>query len=75
MPFARFRTNPRPNSEVIGLLERLLSSARQGQLVTIGVVVVNPLNQVETDAAGDLTELRVNALVFGHSKASHKLLK
>lgn len=74
MTAARFRTSPRPNSEVIGLLERLLAAARQGQVASVGVVVVNPLNQIETDAAGDLTELRTNALICGHAKAGNKLL-
>lgn len=74
MPDPRFRTSPRPNSEVIDLLEKILVAARQGQIASLGVVVVNPTNQAETDTAGDLTELRVNALISGLAKASNKLL-
>lgn len=74
MAEARFLSTPRPNGEVIRLLECLLESARDGHIPTIHVVVVNPVNQAEDKAAGDLSELRTNALICGLAKASAKLV-
>lgn len=75
MPAPKFRSTPRPNSEVITLLETLTTAARQGQIPTIAVVLVNPVNQAEAKVVGELTELRVNALISGLAKVSNNLLK
>ena len=72
---AKFRSHPKPDSEVIDLLERVLMSARKGYIRSIAIVAVNPVHQVDTAAAGDLTEVRTTVLLGGLSRAANELMK
>jgi hypothetical protein len=49
---ACFRRTPRPNEEVISLLEDALAAARHGLVIAVTVVTVDPLFKVESDSAG-----------------------
>lgn len=75
MPASGFRATPRPDYEVIDLLERVLYSAREGRVRSISLVVVDPIHQAETASAGDLSQLRINVLIGGLSRAAQDLLK
>lgn len=75
MSKARFRESPKPETDVIDLLERVLCSARKGYIKSVAVVAVNPLHQVETGCAGDLTEVRTNVLLGGLTRAANELMK
>lgn len=71
----KFRTHPLPDGDVIDLLERVLASARKGHIKSVAIVAVNPIHQVETGAAGDLSEVRTNVLLGGLSRAANELMR
>lgn len=71
----RFKSHPRPDPDVVDLLERVLVSARNGYVRSVAVVAVNPVHQVETAAAGDLSEVRASVLLGGLSRAANELMK
>ena len=75
MPAPRFRHSPRPDNDVVDLLERVLASARGGYVRSVAIVAVNPIHQVETAAAGDLSEVRTSVLLGGLSRAANELMK
>lgn len=70
----KFRTHPTPDGDVIDLLERALISAKKGHVKTVLVVLANPLHQVETAAAGDLSEVRINVMLGGLTRAANELM-
>jgi hypothetical protein len=72
---ARFRSSPRPEAGVIDMLERVLASARKGYVRSVAIVAVNPVHQVETACAGDLSEVRINVLLGGLTRAANELMK
>lgn len=74
MTDGRFRTDPKPNTDVIDLLERALASARHGHIPAIAVVVVNIVNQSEPVFAGDLSRVRADALLGGLVRATADLV-
>ena len=71
----KFRSHPKPDGDVIDLLQRVLESARKGYVRSVAVVAVNPVHQVETGAAGDLSEVRTSVLLGGLSRAANELMK
>ena len=71
----KFRTHPKPDGDVIDLLQRVLASAQKGYVRSVAVVAVNPVHQVETGAAGDLSEVRTSVLLGGLSRAANELMK
>lgn len=71
----KFRTHPRPDGEVIDLLERALASAKKGYVKTALIVLADPLHHVETAAAGDLSEVRTNVMLGGLTRAANELMK
>jgi hypothetical protein len=71
----KFRTHPRPDGDVIDLLERALLSAKRGYVKTCLVVLADPLHHVETAAAGDLSEVRTNIMLGGLTRAANELMK
>lgn len=72
---ARWRKHPVPDGDVIDLLERALASARRGYVKSAALVLVNPIHQVETAAAGDLSEVRTTVLLGGLTRAANELMK
>lgn len=75
MADGKFRRLPRPDAEVVDLIERILESAKDGRISTIVIVVADRLLNVETAAAGDLSDVRITTLLGGLSRAANKLLK
>jgi hypothetical protein len=75
MADGRFRRHPRPDVEVVEILERALDSARKGYVQTVTLVVVNALHHVETATAGDLSDVRANVLLGGLSRAAAEVIK
>jgi hypothetical protein len=75
MGHPKFRGHPKPDADVIDLLKRILASAEQGYIKSIAVVAVNPVHQVHTAAAGDLSEVRSNVLLGGLTRAANELMK
>ena len=75
MKAAKFRTHPVPDGDVIDLLERAIASARRGYVRSVAIVLVNPVHQVETGAAGDLSEVRTTVLLGGLTRAANELMK
>jgi hypothetical protein len=71
----KFRNHPKPDVDVIDLLRRVLASAEQGYVKSVAVVAVNPVHQVHTAAAGDLSEVRSTVLLGGLSRAANELMK
>lgn len=67
-----FRTHPRPNSDVVALLERTLAAARLGRIKAIAVITVSPVNESETIIDGELTHTRTDVLIGGCVRAAHK---
>jgi hypothetical protein len=72
---ARWKRQPKPDAEVLDLLERVLASARKGHVKSVAIVAVNPIHQVDTAAAGDLSEVRTNVLLGGLTRAANELMK
>lgn len=75
MADGRFRRQPRPNPEVIDLLERVLKSARDGQISTLLVIASNRLHRAETVTAGDLSDVHTNVLLAELTRAAAKLIR
>lgn len=75
MSKARFRSHPRPDDEVVSLLEKVLESARNGYVRSVVIVAVNPVNKAETGIAGDLGEIRSTVLAGGMARASAQIIK
>lgn len=73
MPHPRFKRHPRPDPEVVDLLERVLAAARKGYVKTVAIAAVNPLHQVETGVAGDLSHVRTNAVLAGLTRTAIEL--
>lgn len=60
---AQFRLYQRPDEEVVALLENALQAAREGRVRCLVINTCNPINETEALFAGDLTQVRCNALV------------
>ena len=75
MGTVQFRANPRPNVEVIDLLEKIIDAAKKGLVCAVVVVPVNPVNEVEAIFAGDLSRIRSTALIGGLVRAAHDLTR
>ncbi len=73
MSDGRFKIGPKPNDEVVHLLEHALESAKNGHLPTIAVVVINIVNQSEYLFAGYLSRLRADSLLGGLIRATTDL--
>lgn len=71
---AAFRTNPRPATEVIELLERALSCAKAGHVQAVAILAIGPLNGVETLLAGELSAVRSDVLIGGLTRTIHNLV-
>lgn len=71
----RWKKHPAPDADVVDLLERVLASAKRGFVKSVAIVAVNPIHQVETGAAGDLSEVRTNVLLGGLTRAANELMK
>lgn len=70
MADGKFRKHPRPESDVIALLEFALASARRGATKSVYIIAVSPVNHVEIAAAGDLTPDRKTVLLGGLFRAA-----
>lgn len=75
MGTSRFRASPRPDGDVIMLLETALASARRGVLRSVVVVALNPVYEVETGIAGALDQTHCTVLLGGLSMAANKLIR
>lgn len=74
MTVSRFLAAPRPDGEVVALLERALESARNGQLRTVMIVSVDPIHETETQFAGELCRTRRTVLLGAMSRAANTLI-
>lgn len=74
MADGKFRTFPRPNVEVVELLERVLESAREGRIRTVAIIAVSSLNDVETTSGGDHSQIKKHALVGGLFRGAVELV-
>ena len=70
----KFRTAPRPDADVVDLLERILVAAQAGYVQSVAIVAVNPVHEVETAAAGDMETTRAISLIGGLSLAAKNIL-
>lgn len=70
-----FRGSQKPQPDVVTLLERVLNAARMGHIRSVALVAVNPIHQVETATAGDLSEVRTSSLVCGLTRVTNELIK
>jgi hypothetical protein len=75
MGHAHFRKHPRQDDDVVQLLEQVLSSARKGNVRSIVLVAVDPVNKAEEASAGDLGSIRKTVLLGGLLKVAVGLLK
>jgi hypothetical protein len=71
----RWARAPRPDPDVIRILEQALGSARKGHVRAVTIVLVNPLHEVESASAAPHATTWRHALIGGLSSAAHKLLK
>jgi hypothetical protein len=70
---ARIPRAPRPNQDAIDALEIALTAARQGLAHTVVIMTVNPINDVETCVAGELSGSGVIFLVRAMYQAARQL--
>lgn len=75
MADGKFRRLPKPDAEVVDLIERILESAKDGRISTLVIVASDRLQNVETAAAGDLSDVRINNMLGGLTRATSKLLQ
>lgn len=68
-----FRGTPRPEEEVIAMLERALRAAKSGRVRSAAFVLVTH-QQTETACAGEMRSCRIDALLAGLTRAAHQLL-
>jgi len=71
----KFRNTPRPDGEIVTLLERALESAKNGHIQAIVVIAVSQLHEAEIVALGADLPTRSNALLGGLTQAVHLVLK
>lgn len=64
---------PRPNQQVIDILDAAHQAAKAGLVTTALVLTVNPLGDVETATAGDLTNTGRVFLIRSIYEAARKL--
>lgn len=64
---------PRPNQQVVDILEAALAGAKAGLVTTALVLTVNPIGEVETATAGDLTNTGRVFLIRSIYEAARKL--
>lgn len=69
----RFRATPKPEEEVVAVLERALRAAKAGRVRTALLILVTH-QQVETPLAGERSSRRTDSLLAGLAKAKHKIL-
>lgn len=74
MADGRWKSNPRPNAEVVKVLEEALEAAKLGHARAAVVVMVNPVHEVKIGAAGHATGILRTILIGGLSSAAHQLL-
>jgi hypothetical protein len=74
MPKERFRKNPRPNDDVLLLLETAIDAARQGHIQACSIVTSDRLHNVESSSAGEIEGTGKFLLIAGLSKEAHKLI-
>jgi hypothetical protein len=72
---AQWRRKPRPNSDVIQALEQALHAARNGGIRSIVIVTCDPLKEVETASAGDLSKAARASLIGALVMAAHELTR
>lgn len=68
-----FRAAPRPNDEVVDMIERALRAAKSGRARTATIVLVTH-QKVEHASAGEMGPGRITSLIGGLSEAAHELL-
>jgi hypothetical protein len=69
----RWKKGPRPDPEVVELLERLAVAARKGHIRALVVVTLDPLLKVSPQCAGDLDNVRSHLLIGGMFRAATQL--
>ena len=65
---------PKPDPEVIRLLELVKEAVERGQVRAIAIVTIDPMLNVETSKAGDIDLVRKRLLAAGLIEISHTLL-
>lgn len=75
MADGKFRKDPRPESDVVALLEDALDSARRGATKSLVIIAANPVNHIETASAGDLSPDRTTVLLGGLVRAAIALTR
>lgn len=70
----QWRKGPKPDPDVIALVQELHEAVEQGLVRVISITVVTPTLQIETKQAGDLDHVKSHLLAAGLLKASQKLL-
>lgn len=70
----RWQRHPRPEPEVVRLLEQALEAARRGQVRALLIVTVNPLHETENASGGDLGLVGRNVLLGELAQVQHRLL-
>jgi hypothetical protein len=69
----RWKKGPRPDPDVVELLERLAVAARKGHIRALVVVTLDPLLKVTPECAGDMDNVRSHLLVGGMFRAATQL--
>lgn len=70
----RWNRNPRPDPEVLALIESLKQAAEDGKIRGLVAVTVNPMLNVEKATAGDNDLVRKRLLAAGLIEVSNQLL-
>lgn len=71
----RWMRGPRPDPEVLNLIDAVKQSAETGQVRALVIVTVDPLLNIETAVAGDIDLVRKRLLSAGLIEACHALLR
>lgn len=66
---------PRPDPEIVEVLERALAAAKKGHIRCILICTVNPLHEPECVTAGDITSSKRHVMIGALSSAAHKLIQ
>lgn len=69
----RWKRRPRPDPEVLALIEQLREAASIGSVRTLVVVTMNPLLEIESAHAGEVDRVRKLLLMGGLLEASMKV--
>lgn len=69
----QWRRPPKPDERVVKLTKAVDDAAQRGEVRLTGVVLINPMLEVECEIAGDLDPVKKDLLIGGLTRLIRKI--